>query len=184
MKLIDSSGSALGMEYLVPLYTMITNTPEKASAWCVCTGSGGLIGLLTCTHDVGWYSKNRRLFHRDFLFAVIGKFLRGSFPLFEALWHARTQKKLMKKYKAPYCSIQALCVDSAYQNRGLGRKLLEAVFHTCQKNVVNTVYVDTLRSNIQAQRFYKSVGFERLQTIGDSVLFVKTIVPRDRRNRR
>lgn len=175
-KMITSWGSALGLLYLVPLYEKIVTNPSKGFGFVAYTVKQQVVGLVVCTNDTNWYSQSNQTITNPRLFwRLIQVVFQGSFSIFSAFGHIKTQKMLDLQYRKPYVSIQAICTDTAYQGQGIGRKLLEAVVDYCRKNTVHTIYVDTLISNVSAQRFYRAAGFSVQEKIGDSVLFTMNI---------
>jgi len=55
--------------------------------------------------------------------------------------------------------IQELIISRAYQGKGLGRILLEKLVATLKEKNVFSLEVTTNKKRINAQEFYKSVGF-------------------------
>ncbi|QTA38893.1 GNAT family N-acetyltransferase [Thermosipho ferrireducens] len=55
--------------------------------------------------------------------------------------------------------IDEIIISKPYRNRGIGKKLIEAVIKECKKIGCCEIEVSTEKSNINAKNFYKSLGF-------------------------
>jgi ribosomal protein S18 acetylase RimI-like enzyme len=68
--------------------------------------------------------------------------------------------------------VHALGVIEGYRGRGVGRRLLERFERAVEERGCSTVVLNTLSDNVQAQRFYRRMGF------GEPVPFLKVGQPR------
>ncbi|MBT4879627.1 MAG: ribosomal protein S18-alanine N-acetyltransferase [Alphaproteobacteria bacterium] len=61
--------------------------------------------------------------------------------------------------------IQAIAVQKKYQNKGVGKALyhllLKYIFDESKINPIN-IFLEVAKDNLVAQKFYKSLGFERI----------------------
>lgn len=64
--------------------------------------------------------------------------------------------KNKKGYNEKYAEVYALYIDSQYQKRGIGRKLLEYSFIKL-KDIYDNVLISTLQEN-SATKFYEKCG--------------------------
>jgi GNAT superfamily N-acetyltransferase len=58
----------------------------------------------------------------------------------------------------PICYLQDLFTDPQVRRRGVGRALIEAVYHLAQQAGARRVYWQTHESNLVAQRLYNTVA--------------------------
>lgn len=58
----------------------------------------------------------------------------------------------------PICYLQDLFTDSQLRGRGVGRALIEAVYHLARQAGARRVYWQTHESNLVAQRLYNTVA--------------------------
>lgn len=70
--------------------------------------------------------------------------------------------KNKKNYNDKYAEVYALCVDSKYKNRGIGRNLLKYSFNNL-KNLYDNVLISTLKQN-SANKFYEKCGGRQIDT--------------------
>ena len=70
--------------------------------------------------------------------------------------------KNKKDYNEKYAEVYALYIDSQYQKRGIGRKLLEYSF-TKLKGIYDNVLISTLQEN-SATKFYEKCGGKQIYT--------------------
>ncbi|QTM99049.1 GNAT family N-acetyltransferase [Sediminibacillus dalangtanensis] len=61
--------------------------------------------------------------------------------------------------KANHFYLNEMCIKSAYQGRGIGSSLIEALESHCADNDVDSIYLLTAREGL-AETFYKKNGFE------------------------
>jgi ribosomal protein S18 acetylase RimI-like enzyme len=61
--------------------------------------------------------------------------------------------------------IEALWIDDAWRNRGLGRSLLQTAEAEARQRGVRNAYVDTF--SFQAPGFYKKLGYEEFGKLDD-----------------
>jgi dTDP-4-amino-4,6-dideoxy-D-galactose acyltransferase len=60
-------------------------------------------------------------------------------------------------------SIGLIAVNEDYSGIGIGRALIESIFNWSLNNKINQVSVATQRDNVNACRFYESLGFEIIE---------------------
>ena len=58
------------------------------------------------------------------------------------------------------CMIEEIVVTNKYRNKGIGKRLIHAVFEKCKNLGCCEIEVSTELSNTSAREFYKSIGFE------------------------
>jgi len=56
--------------------------------------------------------------------------------------------------------VHILCVNSDYQKKGIGRRMVEECFHLAKTAGKKAVRLDALESNTPAHRMYEAMGFE------------------------
>src|SRR5207237_9810720 len=61
---------------------------------------------------------------------------------------------------APYAEVSALFVAGPYRRQGVGRRLLEFIEHLSRERGANRLVLTTGLRNVDAQWFYRAVGFE------------------------
>lgn len=72
-------------------------------------------------------------------------------------------------------TLAAIAVDSGSQGQGIGRKLVgQLEYFFKQKGVLN-YRLDTLKTNLNAQKFYAGLGFQAVEYRADSIVYIKEI---------
>lgn len=64
----------------------------------------------------------------------------------------------------PQAEIYNIAVQEAEQGKGFGQMLFDAFIAKCEENDVSSVWLEVRESNVKAIGFYKSNGFEQVQT--------------------
>jgi len=173
---IKSQGSILGDVYLTAIYQRIIRHPVRGCGMVACTASGGIVGSILCTTDINWFTGlSLYMAYPKLLLVVLLHLMRGSFSIASLLDHKKVQTAAEKTYCHPYLSIQAISADTKHQGKGIGRQLVDTISAYGRTHGVRTIYVDTLKENIGAQKFYLSVGFQPLADVADSVMYEKKI---------
>ncbi len=80
--------------------------------------------------------------------------------------------------------IIAIAVDPVHRGMGIGRGLMEASMRAFESRVVREVYLEVRVSNVQAIRFYESLGFQKKGLLRcyysdgeDGILLKKSLAP-------
>ncbi len=60
--------------------------------------------------------------------------------------------------------IYNIAIDGQHQGRGFGQMLFDAFLAKCKKNKVVSIWLEVRESNEKAINFYKSNGFEHIQS--------------------
>jgi ribosomal protein S18 acetylase RimI-like enzyme len=164
-RVLPTATSRMG---LLPFFyqTLITH-PDIHRAF-VATENNQVIGAITATRDA---RKTQTYLTK----------LSNLIPLLHALIYRRvTAQELLDRMFTerailrtdhPYQTILTLVVDTPWQRKGVGKKLVSTL------NTQGKLYVDTETSNIAAQSFYRRCGFRFIKTIRSSMVAVKTLKP-------
>lgn len=68
--------------------------------------------------------------------------------------------------------VDYVCVDSAYQGRGIGRKMMDFVIHYAESHQVKRLELTSRNERVVAHQLYSSLGFEKR----DSSIYRKELV--------
>ncbi|MEP6987972.1 MAG: GNAT family N-acetyltransferase, partial [Chloroflexota bacterium] len=66
-------------------------------------------------------------------------------------------------YAQKWMVVDQISVKPAYQNKGYGQKLMQAVRAEAVAQGIHRVLLDTYEFNANAQQFYVKMGFERMK---------------------
>lgn len=76
--------------------------------------------------------------------------------------------------------IHRLCVNSTYQHRGIGKKVLEAAEHLLKEKGYKGIRLDAFTNNPYALRLYENAGYRRVHEVtfrkGQFYLYEKGLV--------
>jgi len=61
--------------------------------------------------------------------------------------------------------IYAIAISPNYQNRGIGRKLIEKLSENLVRRNIFTLYLHVKESNYKAIQFYSNLGFKKLELV-------------------
>ena len=75
------------------------------------------------------------------------------------------EPKILKKHLAQYPAHLHIDILDGYQNQGVGRRLLEALFNKLKEENVPGVCLIAGASNKNACGFYEHMGFQKLANI-------------------
>lgn len=64
-------------------------------------------------------------------------------------------------YRKGICYLRWIFIKEELNHRGLGTKCIRKLFYDLRKRGFNKFDTDTIDSNINAQKFYEKVGFEK-----------------------
>jgi ribosomal protein S18 acetylase RimI-like enzyme len=175
-KTIQSPGSAIGLPYLVKTYRSVcddSNLGFGMVAEVYKADSKRIIGGILVTYDVEKFGNIWNMISDPFIVWHLGLgIVIGRIHLWQLIQHWKFQCTVRSLYQTPYVSIQALCVVHTMRRLGIGKALVTAVIKKAQEKNIGVVYVDTLKTNEAARKFYASVGFKEHTKAGDSILFI------------
>lgn len=60
------------------------------------------------------------------------------------------------------CHLLNVCVDVAYRNHGIGRRLIQHVFAIAQRRDMHSAFLEVRQSNTCALHLYDSMGFNEI----------------------
>ena len=172
-KTIRSIGSAIGKPYLTTLYGLVSDHPHTGCGMVAKDkGTGVVVGSILAVTDPEAYSMMRIVRSNPRMLFALGKgILMGRIGIGDFFHHLVFLQKSKHMYQRPFLAIHALCVDTSLQRMGIGTMLVLAVKKEARKRMIPHLYVDTLKTNTTARRFYGSSGFTACLQAGDSILF-------------
>jgi ribosomal protein S18 acetylase RimI-like enzyme len=173
---IQSPGSEIGKPYLYKLYQSVYDDPDFGFGMVAEEFEADvrrIVGVILTTYDVKRFGNIRCMLSdpRVIWHAGLG-IVTGRIHLRQFILHWQFQRTVHGLYQTPYLSIQALCVEHRLQRRGVGKALIASVIKKSKEKDIPVIYVDTLKTNNAARKFYSSVGFKECIQAGDSILFV------------
>lgn len=75
------------------------------------------------------------------------------------------------KIKARHCGELGIVVSAAYQNRGIGREMMNRLIGWCRENeIITRIQLSVRDDNTRAIALYKDLGFETEGVLKNSVL--------------
>lgn len=125
-----------------------------------------VIGAITATRDAR--RTQSLLLSPRVLFQTAWAIISGRVAITELVDRMVTERNI-QKIASPYQTILTLVVDTAFQRKGIGKKLVSSL------PITGKLYVDTEITNTKAQLFYKRSGFRFIKTIRSSMVAVKTL---------
>ncbi len=69
--------------------------------------------------------------------------------------------------------LTAIAVDPAFHGKGIGRQLVHGLECFFRQKGIHNYRLDTLITNDGARAFYKSLGYQEIETRADSVIYIK-----------
>ena len=71
--------------------------------------------------------------------------------------------------------LTTIAVDQSLHGKGIGRQLVHDLERFFRQKGVHLYRLDTLTVNHGARAFYKSLGYQEIETRADSVIFIKRV---------
>ncbi len=167
----DTISSKIGHFYLENIYRAITKD-KKNNCTFVALDKEEIIGAIAATSNLKLFqSKVLKEFSAKSYFLLLISVLTLKASPLVILKRISFEKKLVKNYEKKYAAITILYVNGSSRRKGVGTNLIKEIikFYT---NKVDNIYVDTQITNKTAIKLYESLGFKRLKTIEDSILFI------------
>ena len=151
--------TTLGLPYVTRMYQLFVTdlvTHFCLGAW----EKDELIGIIIVSTDM---NKTHKIFHKLFSFAtavnLFLKIITFTISPMRILNRFLFEKKLEKITTENYCCLGPICVNDAYQGRGIGKLLLKKAIEHIRKKRITMLYVYTRFDNKNAIAFYKKCGF-------------------------
>ncbi len=168
-ELPNTASSKIGSTYLYTMYSLFISNTSFHSSFIV-KDEGRIVGVITATRNL---LLTQKLFKSRVSPGIIGIILwaviRGKIT-HQLLWkHYLFERGLQKQHKDSYQRILTLFVDKKFQRKGIGKTLIKKIIQEYKKN--GSIYVDTLKINTGAQKFYRKYSFKRVLEIGDSIIY-------------
>ncbi len=66
---------------------------------------------------------------------------------------------------SPVAYLEGLYLNSEYREKGLGKKVMKIILNWCREKGFSELATDTELTNIKAQNFYKTVGFQETDRV-------------------
>lgn len=171
----DTTSSKIGKEYLTDLYKKII----KLSPLVLTYGSfeqNQLTGVIVATKDLSQLQFTLSPLNAPVqLYHIVKALFTRSVSISELARKIRFERAIISTFKTPYPSILLLYVSPLRQKKGIGKSLLRKVTHEWEKNKSRVLYVDTLDTNKNAQKFYEKMGFKKACHIEDSIVYTLII---------
>lgn len=131
-----------------------------------------IIGAITATRDA--HRTQSYLTKLSTVFPLLQALIRRRVRLGELLDRMLTERAILRT-DHPYQTILTLVVDTPWQRKGVGRKLVTTL------PIIGKLYVDTETNNTKAKSFYRRNGFRFIKTVRNSMVAVKTLTPAPKR---
>lgn len=162
-KVLPTTTARIGL--LPFFYRCMINHPDEHIA-LVATEKTRIIGAITVTRDA--HKTQAYLAKLSTLLPLLSAIMRRRVTVSELLDRMFTEHATIAVAR-PYQTMLTLVVDSHWQRKGIGARLVSSL------NVNGKLYVDTETTNIKAQQFYKRIGFRFIKTIRNSMIAVKML---------
>lgn len=72
-------------------------------------------------------------------------------------------------------ALTAIAVDSSFHGQGIGKRLVGQLEYFFKQKGVLSYRLDTLKANLNAQKFYTSLGSQEVEYRADSIIYFKEI---------
>lgn len=69
--------------------------------------------------------------------------------------------------------LQRLYVLSKYQEKGIGKTLLEKALSNPRLKQARNIYLDVWKNNSRAKKLYETYGFEEVGTLGNEIIMIR-----------
>lgn len=162
---LDTLSSKIGENYLKALYSLIL-TDAKKQLVLVAENNTEIVGVISITKDLE--KTKRLLFKSEIIFEVLKALLFQKIRISEIFRRLREEQIISKKVTKNSVYIMTLFVHKNYRNQRIGSKLAKRAFKEAK---AKKVFVNTLSTNKNAQKFYESFGFKKIETVlGSEVL--------------
>ena len=113
----------------------------------------------TESKDIKWINDLiKKRWHGDFVVAHGVVYIPGDLPGFVALITKR--RCGLGTYTMNNKECEIVTIDSLWENKGIGSKLIDKILETAKENKCNRVWLITTNDNIRAINFYKKRGFK------------------------
>lgn len=168
--------SKIGKSYIFQLYDALLNS--RNLHYClVAENQKKIVGAITATYDLA-KTQNilKSMFSVETIFMVLKAIFSGKISVFELYQKARFERVLVTKFNKPYATILTLFVANDYQKRGIGKKLVKKIGKNFIDRRLRYLYVDTLKTNMNAFLFYKKIRFREQKTVFDSIILKYNLV--------
>ena len=164
--------SKIGKFYLECIYKSVIKN-KKNNFSLVATNNKHIIGVIVATTSLPIFQSDvkKELFLIGYMQIFISLVSRKYF-LIELIKRVKFENQLTKQYMDKYATIVILFTDVKFRKKGVATKLTKETIKF-YKGKVDNIYVDTLINNHTAQKFYKSMGFSKINKVDSSILFKK-----------
>lgn len=151
---------------LLPFFyrTMMDHTDYHLAY--VAVENNRIVGAITATRDA--LRTQSYLTKLSTVFPLLQAIVRRRVSIGELLDRMLTERAILS-LDNPYQTLLTLIVDTPWQRKGIGRKLVSSL------PITGKLYVDTEITNTKAQSFYRRCGFRFFKTIRSSMVAVKTL---------
>lgn len=72
-------------------------------------------------------------------------------------------------------TLTTIAVDASFHGKGIGKHLVYDLERFFKQKSIRYYRLDTLITNSDARNFYKSLGFQQIETRADSVIYIKRV---------
>lgn len=170
-RLIPSAGARMGQKYLRAFYATLLHSPT-IHAVLGAYRRKRLIGIVSATRNP---TKTDQMMNLRLLFllpTLLGGLIRGRWLPTDLLCHWLVQREIKKASNRNTAYILTIAVDPAFQRTGIATRLVRKAVNILKPQ---TLFVDTLKINQRAQKFYTNAGFAAIKSVADSIIFRKNI---------
>ncbi len=170
MRVLSTAIARIGNPYLSGLYAQLLRD-TSSHLTLVAQLNHQIIGVITATKDLYTTQRalQRVLFYPTTIIAILRALLLSRVKMAELIERISTERQIRIQFPDTYPTVLTFFVDKAHQRRGIGTLLMRAL----QKQLPDKtkLYVDTEKTNTNAQNWYSSHGFRKIKTIGMSAIY-------------
>lgn len=166
---LESAGKTDASEYirsfLLNTYCNYYVENEPHNCFVAVDESDNAVGYILCAEDFDTFSK-------IFLTKYARRYLK-----FKGIYRLASKISILeqKKYKHDYPAHLHIDLLPEYQQKGLGRQLINALCDHLKKKGVKGVMLSVFIGNKGAIRFYEKCGFTKVKTELTSIVFAKEL---------
>ncbi len=166
---LDSAGKVDASKYvknfLLNAYCNYYIENEPHNCFVAVDESDNAVGYILCAEDFDTFSE-----------IFLTKYARRHLK-FKSIYRIASKMSILeqKKYKSDYPAHLHIDLLPEYQQKGLGRQLINTLCHHLKEKGVKGVMLSVFIGNTGAIKFYKKCGFTKVKTDLTSIVFAKKL---------